>query len=342
MTVKKTQLDEKIQTGGGATGVAHTADPVDKNATLPVGNHNNGQQSAEKIAAITPGQGEEETNSENNVKTTGDAAGGNKGSVGMKGSAAAPGQTYSFTPNSVKEDVDAMFAGSDLSEEFKEKATVIFEAAVTAKVNEVVTELEEQYNTALAEETVRVEQELTEGINKYMEYVAEQWLDQNKVAVQASLKSELTESFIADLKALFEQHYISIPDDKFDAVEAMQEEMAELQQRLDSVMEENMALKSDVAESARAKILADVAEGLAATQAEKLSALAEGVEFDTAENFRKKLEIVKENYFPTDKPASSAKNLMEEVQEETEQKASAPANSPVSFYAQAISRTVKK
>jgi len=332
MTVKKTQLDEKIQTGGGATGVAHTTDPVDKNATLPVGNHNNGQQSAEKIAAVTPGQGEEETNSENNVKPTGNAAGGNKASVGMKSSAAA----------NVKEDVEAMFAGSELSEEFKEKATVIFEAAVTAKVNEAVTDLEEQYNTALAEETVRIEQELTEGINKYMEYVAEQWLEQNKVAIQSSLKSELTESFINDLKALFEQHYISIPDDKFDAVEAMQEEMAELQQRLDGVMEENMVLKSEVAESARTKILADVAEGLAATQAEKLTALAEGVVFDDAESFRKKLEIVKENYFPTDKPTSGAKSLMEEVQEETEQKASAPANSPVSFYAQAISRTVKK
>jgi len=332
MTVKKTQLDEKIQTGGGATGVAHTTDPVDKNATLPVGNHNNGQQSAEKIAAVTPGQGEEETNSENNVKPTGNAAGGNKASVGMKSSAAA----------NVKEDVEAMFAGSELSEEFKEKATVIFEAAVTAKVNEAVTDLEEQYNTALAEETVRIEQELTEGINKYMEYVAEQWLEQNKVAIQSSLKSELTESFINDLKALFEQHYISIPDDKFDAVEAMQEEMAELQQRLDGVMEENMVLKSEVAESARTKILADVAEGLAATQAEKLTALAEGVVFDDAESFRKKLEIVKENYFPTDKPTSGAKSLMEEVQEETEQKASAPGNSPVSFYAQAISRTVKK
>lgn len=332
MTVKKTQLDEKIQTGGGATGVAHTADPVDKNATLPASHLGNGE-SMTKVASVTPGQGEEETSTENNTKPTSSAAASNKSSVAMKASAAA---------SNVKEDVEAMFAGSELSEEFKEKATVIFEAAVTAKVNEAVADLEEQYNTALAEETVRIEQEMTEGINKYMEYVAEQWLEQNKVAVQASLKSELTESFIADLKGLFEQHYISIPEDKFDAVEAMQEEMAELQQRLDSVMEENMTLKSEVAESARAKILADVAEGLAATQAEKLSALAEGVVFDDADSFRKKLEIVKENYFPTDKPASSAKNLMEEVQEETEQKASAPANSPVSFYAQAISRTVKK
>jgi hypothetical protein len=341
MTVKKTQLDEKIQTGGGATGVAHTADPVDKNATLPASHLGNGE-SMNKIASVTPGQGEEETSSENNTKPTSTAAASNKASVDTKGSAAAPGQSYSFTPNAVREDVEAMFAGSELSEEFKEKATVIFEAAVTAKVNEITEQLEEQYNTALAEETVRIEAELTDGITKYMEYVAEQWLEQNKVAVQASLKSELTENFIADLKNLFEQHYISIPEDKFDAVEAMQEEMAELQQRLDSVMEENMTLKSEVAESARANILADVAEGLAATQAEKLTALAEGVEFDTAENFRKKLEIVKDNYFPTDKPKSNAKALMEEVQEETDQKASAPANSPVSFYAQAISRTVKK
>lgn len=349
MTVKQKQLDEKIQTGGGATGVAHTADPVDKNATLPVGNHNNGQQSAETIAAVTPGQGEEETDTENNVKTTKDGATTNKASVGMKGSAAAPGQTYSFTPNkpngaSAVEHVNAMFAGSELSEDFKEKATVIFEAAVEARVNEIGADLEQQYNTALEEAAQQMEADLSTKIDQYMDYVAEQWMEQNKVAAQAALKAEITESFMNDLKALFETHNIYIPEDKFDVVEGMQEEMAEIQTRLDAVMEENMALKDQLNESARVKILADVAEGLAATQAEKLTALAEGVQFDTAENYRKKLEIVKENYFPTDKPAatSGAKSLMEEVQEEGDQQASAPVNSAVSQYARAISRTVKK
>lgn len=342
MTVNKKQLEEKVQTGGGATGVAHTADPVDKKATLPASHLGNGE-SMNTIAHIQPGEGEQETNTENNVKTTKDTAGSNKGSVGMKGSDATPGQSYSFVPNSVKEDIDAMFSGSELSEEFKEKATTIFEAAVVAKVNEAVAELEEQYNTALAEEVARVEEEMTSKIDQYMDYVAEQWLEQNKVAVEASLRTEITESFINDLKSLFEQHNINVPEEKFQVVEELRDEVAEVQARLDQAMEENMSLKKDLNEAARAKILADVAEGLAATQAEKLTALAEGVEFDTAESYRKKLEIVKENYFPSEKPvAGGAKALMEQVEESSEQPASAPANSIVSQYAKAISRTVKK
>lgn len=341
MTVNKKQLEEKVQTGGGATGVAHTADPVDKKATLPASNLGNGE-SMNTIAHIQPGEGEEETSTENNVKTTKDTAGSNKGSVGMKGSDATPGQSYSFVPNSVKEDIDAMFSGSELSEDFKQKATTIFEAAVVAQVNEAIAELEEQYNTALAEEVARVEEEITSKIDQYMDYVAEQWLEQNKVAVEASLRTEITESFISDLKSLFEQHHINVPEDKFEVVDELRDEVASVQARLDQVMEENMSLKKDLNEAARAKILANVAEGLAATQAEKLTALAEGVEFDTAESYRKKLEIVKENYFPSEKPAAGAKTLMEQVEESNEQPASAPANSPVSFYAQAISRTVKK
>lgn len=340
MTVKQKQLDEKIQTGGGATGVAHTADPVAKNATLPASNLGNGE-SMNKIAHIAPGEGEEETSTENNVKTTKDTAGGNKASVGMKGSAATPGQSYSFTPNSVKEDVDAMFAGSELSEDFKEKATVIFEAAVTAKINEAIADLEEQYNTALEEELVNIHEDLTEKIDQYMSYVAEQWMKENQVAIEHSLRSEITESFIEKLKGLFEESYISVPEEKFDVVEGMQQEVEEIQSKLDAVMEENITLKKSLSESTRKEIFAQVSEGLAATQAEKLMALSEGVEYDSSENYRKKLEIVKENYFPSDK-ASSKQNLLEQVEEESGEPAKATVNSPVSFYAQAISRTVKK
>jgi len=340
MTVKQKQLDEKIQTGGGATGVAHTADPVAKNATLPASNLGNGE-SMNKIAHIAPGEGEEETSTENNVKTTKDTAGGNKASVGMKGSAATPGQSYSFAPNSVKEDVDAMFAGSELSEDFKEKATVIFEAAVTAKINEAIADLEEQYNTALEEELVNIHEDLTEKIDQYMSYVAEQWMKENQVAIEHSLRSEITESFIEKLKGLFEESYISVPEEKFDVVEGMQQEVEEIQSKLDAVMEENITLKKSLSESTRKEIFAQVSEGLAATQAEKLMALSEGVEYDSSENYRKKLEIVKENYFPSDK-ASSKQNLLEQVEEESGEPAKATVNSPVSFYAQAISRTVKK
>jgi hypothetical protein len=324
MTVKEKQLDEKIQTGGGATGVAHDVDPVAKNATLPASNLRNGE-SMNKIAHITPGEGEEETSTENNVKTTKDTAGSNKSSVSMK---------------SVKEDVDAMFSGSDLSEDFKEKATVIFEAAVTAQVNEAITQLEEQYNTALDEEVEKLSEDLTSKVDQYMEYVVEQWMAENQIAIEHSLKSEITEDFITKLKGLFEESYISVPEEKFDIVEDLTGRVEEIQSRLDKVMEENMTLKGELSESTREKILANVTEGLAATQAEKLVALAEGVEFDSAENYRKKLELVKENYFPVEK--SGKQNLLEQIEEDNAEPQKATVNSPVSFYAQAISRTAKK
>jgi hypothetical protein len=341
MTVKQKQLDEKIQTGGGATGVSHTADPVAKNATLPASHLGNGEK-MNTIAHIAPGEGEEETSTENNVKTTKDTAGSNKASVGMKGSAATPGQSYSFAPNSVKEDVEAMFAGSELSEEFKEKAAVIFEAAVTAQVNQAVADLEEQYNTALAEELAKIFEDLTDKIDQYMTYTVEQWMEENQVAIEHSLRTEITEEFITNLKSLFEQSYISIPEEKFDVVEGMTAEMEEMKAELDKAIEENMELKNALIESSRKEIIAQVSEGLAATQSEKLVALAEGVEFDSLENYRKKLEIVKENYFPTDKPASAKQNLLEQINEENVEPAKATVNSPVSAYAQAISRTVKK
>ena len=332
MTVKSKQLDEKIQTGGGATGVSQTADPIAKNATLPASHLGNGE-SMNKIDHNTPGQGEEETSTENNVKTTGDSAGSNKSSISTKPSAAS---------SSMKEDVAAMLNGEDLSEDFKEKATVIFEAAVTARINEVTADLEEQYNAALEEEVKTISEDMGNKINQYMDYVVEQWMEENQVAIEHSLKNEITENFIAKLKGLFEESHISIPEEKFDVVEALQSEVTDVQARLDKVMEENMALKGELSESTRAKILASVTEGLAATQAEKLVALAEGVEYDSAEQYRKKLEIVKENYFPAEK-TSGKQNLLEEIDEDNAEKPRAVVNdSPVSFYAQAISRTAKK
>jgi len=209
-------------------------------------------------------------------------------------------------------------------------------------MNEAIADLEEQYNTALEEQVASIEESLTTKIDQYLDYVTEQWMEENKVAIEHSLKSEITENFVAKLKGLFEESYISIPEEQFDIVEGMQSELEEVQSRLDKVMEENMTLKGELSESTRAKILADVTEGLAATQAEKLVALAEGVEFDSADNYRKKLELVKENYFPAEK-TSGKQNLLEQIDEEAAaEKPKATDNSPVSFYAQAISRTVKK
>jgi hypothetical protein len=336
MTVKSKQLDEKIQTGGGATGVAHTADPVAKNATLPASHLGNGEP-MNKIADINPDEARADTDSENNVKTTKDTAAKNKASV----SVGKAGTSNDKNP-SMAEDVAAMLNGEDLSEDFKEKATVIFEAAVTARIAEITEDLEEQYNTALEEEVATIAEELGAKVNQYMDYVVEQWMAENQVAIEHSLKSEITENFISKLKGLFEESHISIPDEQFDVVEALEEQVNEVQARLDQVMEENMALKNDLSESTRAKILASVTEGLAATQAEKLVALSEGVEYDSAESYRKKLEIVKENYFPAEK-TSGKQNLLEQIDEDNAEKPEAAVvDSPVSFYAQAISRTAKK
>ena len=208
--------------------------------------------------------------------------------------------------------------------------------------SEVTADLEEQYNAALEEEVKTISEDMGNKINQYMDYVVEQWMEENQVAIEHSLKNEITENFISKLKGLFEESYISIPEEQFDVVEALQSEVSEVQERLDRVMEENMSLKGELSESTRAKILASVTEGLAATQAEKLVALAEGVEFDSAEQYRKKLEIVKENYFPAEK-TSGKQNLLEEIDEDNAEKPRAVVNdSPVSFYAQAISRTAKK
>lgn len=330
MTVRKKQLDEKLVVGGGATGTAQTADPVDKKATLPASHLGNGE-SMPKIAAVTPGQAEQETDSENNVKTTMDASGSNKASVAMKASAASA---------SMREDIEAMFNGSDLSEEFKEQATVIFEAAVGARVNEITADLEEQYNTALEEQLVKIQEELTGKIDQYLDYVVEQWMEENKVAIEHSLRTEITEGFISGLRGLFEEHYMNIPEEKIDVVEELQGEIADIQQKLDAALEENMELISHLSEATREKIIDDVAEGLTATQAEKLKTLSEGVEFDSPENFLKKLEIVKENYFPSDKSSTKPTQLIEEVNGEGQD--TVQVNSTVARYATAISRTVKK
>ena len=321
---KPKSMTEKLHTGGGATGATEVCDPVPKRATLPVGNHNNGMPMT-SIDHIAPEEGEEETNTENNTKPTKNTAASNKASVNMK------------------ESVAAMFNNEELSEDFKEKATIIFEAAVTANVNAAIEELQEQYADALIAETAVIEENMQEQINQYMTSAVEQWMENNVVAIEHDLKSQITENFLVGLKNLFEEHQINIPDDEFNVVDELQSEIQSMQEKLDSVITENMSLKGEVNESHRDKILADVTEGLAATQVEKLVSLAEGVEYDSAENYRKKLVIVKENYFPTEKSMTGkTQSLMEEIQDDNGQKPASSTNSVVSNYAKAISRTVKK
>ena len=336
----KKQLDEKVTVGGGATGVSEVPVPADKSATLPASHLGNGEPMKKIDDPNNPG--EEETSTENNVKATKDTAGSNKSSINMKPSGAQAGQTYSFVPNSVKEDVDALFNGEDLTEEFKEKATAIFEAAVSLRVNETVASLEEQFNAKLEEQNTAFAVQLAEQVDGYMNYVVEQWMEENKVAIESSLRTEITEDFINKLRDLFKESYISIPEDKVDVMGEMATKMEDLETQLNAAITENVALKQQVNEGTRDKILATVSEGLTATQAEKLVALAEGVDFDSADSFERKLQIVKENYFPTTKDVKSLTEEMiseESGEEDGKQK---PAVGSMANYVNAISRTLKK
>jgi hypothetical protein len=347
--MSKKELIEKASdpVGGGQTGVSKSADPTGGKATLAASNLGNGDP-MKKIDHETPGQSEQDTDSANNTKPTADNSGSHKSSVAMKGSAAQAGQTYSFVPNSVKEEMLAMF-GEDLAEDFKEKATTLFEAAVSAQVVSIreslegefaakQTELEENFQTAVTE----MKTELSEQVNEYLDYVVEEWMKQNEVAIESSLRTELTEEFITKLKGLFAESYIEVPEDKVNVIDEMAASFEELEGKYNALVAEKIELEKQLEESTKDSIFADVAEGLALSQVEKFRALAEGVSYGDAQGFQKKLEIVKEQYFGQ-KPAQVAPISEDTPVELVEEVApTASADPSVSRYVSAISRTVKK
>lgn len=342
--MKGKQLDEKVTTGGGATGMSQGPDTVAKSATLPKSNHGNGDAMRKIDDPNNPGV--EETDAANNTKPTGDKSAPNKASVSMKPSGATPGQSHSFTPNdksnTVREDVEALFNGEELTEEFKEKASAIFEAAVSLRVAEQTAALEEELQQSLTEQQEEYEKELAEQVDSYLDYIVEHWLQENEVALESSLRTEITDEFINRLRGVFEESYISVPEEKIDALGEMATKVDEIQEQLDAAMNENVLLKRQIGEEVREKILTNVAEGLTATQAEKLVALAEGVDFDDMVSFEKKLKIVKENYFPSSKEVKSLTDEMITEEAGNDAGLSKPARGPMANYVSAISRTLKK
>jgi hypothetical protein len=208
----------------------------------------------------------------------------------------------------IEEDVNALLEGEELSEEFQEKARTIFEAAITSRVAIIQENIEHQYAVALEEEVQEIKSELSERVDAYLEYVSEEWLLENQIAVQAGLKEELTESFMTGLKGLFEDHYVSIPEDKYDVLESMVEKLDEMETKLNEQIEKNVSLNKRLAESVADGIFEQVSEGLAATQKEKLASLAESVEFESEERYREKLEMLKESYFSAKSTPRAAKS----------------------------------
>jgi len=206
----------------------------------------------------------------------------------------------------VTADINALVQGEDLSEEFKEKATTIFEAALVSKINEEIETIEEQYIAQLNEHIEVIKEEMADKVDSFLNYVVEQWIQDNKLAVDYGVRTEIAESFMSALKGVFEEHYIDMPEEKYDMVEGMTEKLDEMEQKLNEQIEKNIELNSALGEFIKESIVTEVSQGLADTQKEKLFSLSAGVEFTNEETYREKIETIKENYFPKTQISESA------------------------------------
>ena len=251
----------------------------------------------------------------------------------------ALGQMPRATLGAVKEDIAAMFAGEDLTEEFKEGASTLFEAALTARMNLETVRLEEEFAEALSEEVETIKEEMTTKIDQYLDYVVEQWVEENKLAIETSLRTQVAEDFMEGLRNLFAESYINVPDEKIDVIGELHAQIEDLEAKLDESINTTLELQSVIDEATQEATFDEVSEGLAATQVEKLRTLAEGIEFSDPETYAKKLNIIKDKYFTEGKKVVSTGVIAEEAEELTEQAAPVPAH--MAHYDAAISRTLK-
>ena len=219
----------------------------------------------------------------------------------------------------VEDDINALIAGEELSEDFQEKARTIFEAAINSKVSVIKEDLEKEYAKVLQEEIDSTKIKLTERVDSYLEYVAGEWLEENSLAVEQGLKAEMSESFLTGMKSLFEEHYVSIPEDKYDVLESMVNKLDDMEEKLNEQIDKNVGLTKRLAESKSDGILSDVSEGLAVTQKDKLASLAESVEFESETDYREKLVTLRNSYFPTRQVASTPSDDSEMLSEESKE-----------------------
>ena len=242
----------------------------------------------------------------------------------------------------IEADVAALIEGEELSEEFQSKARTIFEGAIRSKVATIKEDLQEAYAQALVEELDSIKAGLTERVDSYLEYVADEWMQENALQVEAGLKTEMTESFLEGMKSLFEEHYVTIPEEKYDVLNSMVDKLDEMEGKLNEQIDRNVALNRRLAESNADGVFTAVSEGLADTQKEKLATLAENVEFESETDYREKLETLKESYFPSkaSAPKNTSENLSEEVS--TEEVISEEATPRMQAYLNVLSRAVKK
>jgi hypothetical protein len=239
----------------------------------------------------------------------------------------------------VKESVDEMFAGQDLSEEFKDKVTVVFEAAVNEAISKEHGRLEEEYETRLAEETDVVLKDITEKLDTYLDAVVENWLEENSVAIEQGIRSEMAESFLNGLKELFTEHNIDVPEDKIDAIAEMSEEIEQLKAKLDESENTQIELNKRLLETEIKDVFEEVSEGLVETSIEKFRSLTEGLEYKNTDDFKRKISIIKENYFGSKSVVKPGNDLYEEVELEEDVKKVDPE---MAGYIEAISKSIRK
>jgi len=237
----------------------------------------------------------------------------------------------------ITEELDSIF-GEDLSEEFKQKATSIFEAAVIARVNNEMEKIVSQIEENNSVELVEYKEALVEKVDSYMNYIVEQWMEENKLAVENGLRNEITEEFMTGLKSLFKESYIEVPEDKLDVLDDLTNKVESLTAELDETVSDNVSLANELLEFKKSSVFETVTDGLAETEKEKLNKLVEGVEFESEESFTEKVKVIKENYFPKDKIQSPEQTLVEESQT---QEPEIDLSSSISKYVNTISRMKK-
>jgi len=245
----------------------------------------------------------------------------------------------SETKYDFSQDVDALVSGEELSEEFRVKAATIFEAAVTSRVNDEVKSLQEAFEESLTEEVEKIKTDLAEKVDDYVSYATKQWIEENALAVEHGIKNEMAESFFKGLKDLYVEHNFTVPEEKFNLLDGMTGELDEMEKKLNEQIDTNIALQKRIGEYSKMEIVNDAAAGLAETQKEKLASLAEGVEFENEEDFRKKIETIKESYFT--RKAEVAEKATEPTEEASAPLVESTVSGTMGKYVDALARWSK-
>ena len=305
---KKAKLEEQIDEAKVA-GKEGGSDPGTHGAVAGEPSHIAGASDG-----VTKVEGDNPDNARNNVDNEDEAADATEKKANVATAKAEAGDQSVVKP--VKEDMEALFNGEELSEEFKTKAETIYEAAVMARVKAEVARIEEEFEAKLAEQVAQNTEGLVEQVDGYLGYIAEQWIAQNEIALERGMKSEILEGFVSGLKDLFEEHYIDVPEERFDVLGEMESKISELEEKLNEQVAANVEMSKTISEQKRQSIVDQLSEGLTDTETEKFLGLVEELSYEDSESFEKKVKTIRENYF-TNKGSADVKSVVTDAPVET-------------------------